>query len=278
MNRRKFIRNIGILTAACGLYSWRVEPYWLDIKHVTMPVQNLPAKLAGKKLMQISDIHVGNGFDSNFLVQSFKKAEKYEPDFVVYTGDFVTWRNDEQLQQLQDVLKHCVKGKFATLGILGNHDYGKGWKENNVADKVSAVAENSGITMLRNSRKEINGLVFTGFEDFWSNRFNYYLMKDHDKAVANIVLCHNPDACDHNIWNNYQGWILAGHTHGGQVKIPFVDAPVVPVNNKRYTSGKIDLDDGRILYINRGLSTSHYVRFSVRPEITIFKLQNNKYR
>ena len=229
--------------------------------------------MIAKTLMQISDIHVGNGFDRNFLIQSFKKAKNYKPDIVVYTGDFVTWHNESQLQELEQVLKHCVKGELATLGILGNHDYGKKWKENEVAEAVSKVAETSGINMLRNSRKNVEGLVFTGFEDFWSDQFDFYLMKNYDKAVANIVLCHNPDACDQNIWNGYEGWILAGHTHGGQVKIPFVDAPVVPVKNKKYTSGKIDLLDGRLLYINRGLSTSHYVRFSVRPEITLFKLQ-----
>ena len=256
-----------------ALYSWRVEPYWLDIKHINMPVKNLPKHLEGKLLMQISDIHVGNGFDSRFLIRSFEEAKKYHPDFVVYTGDFVTWRNSEQLEQLNTVLKHCPKGKSGTAGILGNHDYGRNWRENDVADAVSDMVESCGITLLRNRQKELNGLVFTGFEDYMSDRFNYNQMQNINPGDANIVLCHNPDACDADIWNNYEGWILSGHTHGGQVKIPLVSVPVVPVNNKRYTSGKIDLHDGRTLYINRGLSTSHYFRFNVRPEITLFQLQ-----
>lgn len=273
MKRRTFIKNIGLVTALCGLYSWRVEPYWLDIEEVAMPVKNLPKQFAGRKLIQISDIHVGNGFDSSFLIRSFENAAKHKPDIVVYTGDFVTWHSEEQLKELNAVLQHCVKGRIATLGILGNHDYGAQWRQNDVADAVTKVAEQNGITMLRNHSVNIDNLVFTGFEDLWSDRFEHGLMSGLDESLGNIVLCHNPDACDIDIWNGYNGWILSGHTHGGQIKIPFTNAPVVPVNNKRYTSGKIDLYDGRTLYINRGLSTSHYIRFGVRPEITIFNLQ-----
>lgn len=266
---------MAMLTALGALYSWRVEPYWLDVTQVTMPIKNLPQHWQGKTLMQISDIHVGNGFDADFLKRSFKEAEKYHPDIVVYTGDFVTWHNQTQLRELNDVLTHGTKGRLATAGILGNHDYGVNWRQNHVADAVTTVAEANGISILNNQQIDINGLVLTGFEDFWSTRFDETLMKHYNPAAANIVLCHNPDACDKPIWNNYTGWILAGHTHGGQIKAPFIDAPVIPVNNKKYTSGKINLADGRTLYINRGLSTSHYVRFNVRPEITIFTLTQN---
>ncbi|MFV0606740.1 MAG: metallophosphoesterase [Niabella sp.] len=272
MNRRKFIRNIGVMAGFCGLYSWKVEPYWLDVEQVLMPVENLPEKLVGKTLMQISDIHVGNGFNIDFLIRFLQKAKTVEPDFVVYTGDFVTWHNNEQLKDLNKVLQHAVKGKIATVGILGNHDYGYNWRQNSVAATVCDVATNNDIIILRNEVKDFEGLYFTGFEDYWSDKFDYSLMKTVDNTKANIVLCHNPDACDEDIWHEYKGWILAGHTHGGQVRILLLQ-PIVPVNNKKYTSGKINLQDGRFLYINKGLSTSHYFRFGVRPEITIFKLQ-----
>lgn len=90
---------------------------------------------------------------------------------------------------------------------------------------------------------------------------------------ANLVLCHNPDVMDLPIWQNYNSWVLSGHTHGGQVKPPFLDAPMLPVKNKRYTAGKIDFEDGRTLYINRALGHLWQVRFNVRPEITVFTLE-----
>ena len=98
-------------------------------------------------------------------------------------------------------------------------------------------------------------------------------MADYDASKPNLVLCHNPDVCDLDIWNGYQGWILSGHTHGGQCKPPFLKPPILPVKNKKYTSGEIDLQDGRTLYINRALGHLWQVRFNVRPEVTIFELE-----
>lgn len=87
------------------------------------------------------------------------------------------------------------------------------------------------------------------------------------------MLCHNPDTLDVRPWAGYRGWILSGHTHGGQCKPPFLPPPLLPVQNRRYTAGEVLLDDGRRLYINRGLGHLLQVRFNVRPEITSFTLQ-----
>ena len=277
MKRRKFIKNtilssasIGLIT---GLYSWQIEPFWLEFVKVKMPIQNLPKNLIGKTIMQISDIHVGNKFNYQYIIDSFKEAKLLQPDFVVYTGDFVSYETKEQFKQLEKVMEFVVKGTQGTVGVLGNHDYGGDWLEQEVADSVTRILENAGITILVNQQKEMNGLNIIGIDDYWGMNFNpKRVMSKYDNKKANIVLCHNPDVCDLNVWNNYKGWILSGHTHGGQVKPPFLTPPILPVENKRYSAGKIDLNDGRTLYINRALGNLLQVRFNVRPEITIFKL------
>jgi predicted MPP superfamily phosphohydrolase len=163
---------------------------------------------------------------------------------------------------------------LGTVGILGNHDYGKNWKEDEVAHKISTMLTDNKISLLRNEQVEINGLNFIGFDDYWGTNFNAELaMKDFDKAKANLVLCHNPDVCDLNVWSDYQGWILSGHTHGGQCKPPFLPPLLLPVKNRKYTAGKIELTNERTLYINRALGNLWQIRFNVRPEITIFELQ-----
>ena len=278
MKRRKFIKKsfFGALAAIFigGLYTWQVEPFWLEFVRLKMQIKNLPTKLKGKTLMQISDIHVGNRFDYQYIIDSFKKAQKLNPDFVVYTGDFVSYDNEEQIRQLEVVLKHAVKGKIGTVAILGNHDYGKNWSEQKVADQITLLLEKAGISVLKNEQKNLSGLNIIGLDDYWGLNFNPQKVMDKiDHQNANLVLCHNPDVCDLAIWNNYKGWILSGHTHGGQVKPPFLNPLILPVKNKRYDAGKIDLYDGRTLYINRALGLLWQVRFNVRPEITIFELE-----
>jgi len=278
MNRRKFIKRtffgtvgIGFLT---GLYTWQIEPFWLEFVKRKMPITNLPDNLIGKTLMQISDVHVGNRFDYSYIIESFKKAQKFNPDFVAYTGDYVNYENEKQFEQLNEVLKHTVKGQIGTVGVLGNHDYGKNWGEQNVADKISEQLTNAGIQVLKNEQMDIQGLNIIGFDDYWALNFEpEKVMNNYDEAKANLLLCHNPDVCDLDVWNGYKGWILSGHTHGGQCKPPFLKAPMLPVKNKRYSQGEIDLNDGRTLYINRAVGHLWQVRFNVRPEITIFELE-----
>lgn len=278
MKRRKFIKKsilgatgIGLLTVA---YSWQIEPFWLEFVYKKMPIKNLPENLVGKTLIQISDIHVGNRFDYQFIIDSFEKTKKLNPDFVVYTGDFVSYENEQQFAQLQEVMQHKVLGNLGTYGVLGNHDYDENWQEQPVADQITSILENEGIHILSNQQKETSGLHIIGLDDFWGLNFNpKEILSKVDENNANLVLCHNPDVCDLDVWHNFKGWILSGHTHGGQVKPPFLNPPILPVKNKRYNSGEIDLNDGRTLYINRALGNLYQIRFNVRPEITVFTLQ-----
>jgi hypothetical protein len=199
----------------------------------------------------------------------------FNPDFVVYTGDYVSTYHDEvQYNYLDEVLKSTVKGTMGTIGILGNHDYGRNWSQHKDADKISAKLVSNGIQLLRNESVEINGLNFIGLDDFWGLNFNpVKAMKSFDKSKANIALCHNPDVCDLEVWGEYNSWILSGHTHGGQVKPPFLPPPMLPVKNKKYSAGKFELNNDRTLYINRALGHLWQIRFNVRPEITLFELQ-----
>ncbi|MDB4089112.1 metallophosphoesterase [Flavobacteriales bacterium] len=277
MNKRKFLKKsfygaigVGVLS---GLYAWQIEPFWLEFVKVKMPIYNLPSNLKGKTLMQISDIHVGKRFDWNYIIDSFKEAQKLTPDYVVYTGEYVSYDKNNNFEDLKKVFENPVKGKLGTIGILGNHDYGKYCAEPDVANSIVEVLQDRGVSILRNEQVNIKGLNIIGFDDYWGTNFNSEKALEKFKPEdPNIVLCNNPDVCDLGIWKDYKGWILAGHTHGGQVKPPFLPPPMLPVKNKRYSSGEIDLGDGKTLYINRALGHLWQIRLNVRPEITVFEL------
>lgn len=279
MNRRKFIQTSALAVLGTGfpigIYAWKIEPFRLEFVKIKMPTPNLPENLIGKTIMQFSDLHIGDCFDYQFIIESFQKANEFDPDFVVYTGDFVNYETPQQLDQLEEVLPYFVKGKLGTFGVLGNHDYGKNWAENEVAEKIISQLNFAGIKILRNEKLRCGDLNFIGIDDYWTSYFDgEKAMKTYQPEEANLVLCHNPDVCDLDIWNDYKGWILSGHTHGGQVKAPFLPPFVLPVKNKKYAAGEIDLNDGRMLYINRALGNLHQIRFNVRPEITIFTLES----
>jgi uncharacterized protein len=224
----------------------------------------------------VSDLHVGR-VDQDYLIATLERLARLSPDIIMLTGDYVSWNALAQYDLLSELFAHLKPAPIATLGILGNHDYGPNWEHLEVAAEVSRRVAAAGVRMLRNEAVDVAGLRVIGLDDFWGPRFGPAgLFANHEPGSPSIALCHNPDACDARVWGRYDGWILSGHTHGGQVKPPFLPPPILPVQNKRYTAGEFELTGGRRLYINRGVGHLTRVRFNVRPEITLFTLEKQK--
>jgi predicted MPP superfamily phosphohydrolase len=279
LTRRKWLKRTARTLLAGGLvagaYTYWIEPFWVDFVDRDLPIANLPPQWAGRTLVQISDIHVGHRVSDDFLVDTFKHVADLRPDVVVFTGDSISLQPDgtPPYDQLEGVIKHLPQGTLATLGVLGNHDYGRQWSEPKVAARLTDLLNDRGLRILRNESQIVDGLGFIGIDELTAGHCDgRAALASSADAVARLVLCHNPDAADESFWGNYQGWILAGHTHGGQCKPPFFPPPLLPVKNRRYTAGEFDLFNGRTMYINRGLGHLQRVRFNVRPEVTIFRL------
>jgi predicted MPP superfamily phosphohydrolase len=276
MSRRTFLQlgaSAALGGGAVAGYAWRIEPHWVEVVHRDLPVANLPHSLVGQTLVQLSDIHVGADVDDDFLLGAFEIVNRLEPAFVVFTGDFMTCFRTEQISHVLRLLDRLRPGRLGTLGILGNHDYGIAARLPDVAVELARGLRDAGVTILRNEQATVAGLTFVGMEDFWGPFFApRRALAGLDHARPHIALCHNPDGADQPGWGHYQGWILSGHTHGGQCRPPFGRPPCLPVENPRYVSGEVDLGDGRRLYINRALGHLLRVRFNVRPEITAFRL------
>lgn len=264
-----------ITAVLLGFYSWKIEPHWVKYEQVNLTINHLPEALEGKSLVQISDIHIGNYVDKDFIKGTFSKVTALNPDIVVYTGDFVRLVKDKMpLAELNEVMRIAPKGKLQTLAILGNHDYGKNFQDSTAADSIVNLLHGYNINVLRNESVTVQGLRIFGIDDLWGTNFDpAKALKDYVQSKASLVLCHNPDAVDLDVWNSYNGWILAGHTHAGQVRIPFWGSPILPVQNKNYDQGIKRISGNRTLYVNRGLGHSIPVRFNARPEVTIFTLK-----
>jgi len=237
-----------------------------------MPVKNLPEHMVGKTLVHLSDIHVGHQVDDNFLRSTFRDVERLNPDIVAVTGDFVSY-HERVHEQAASVYKDLPQGRLATVGVWGNHDYGPEWVSSDYADRLGQILEANGLTLLNNASMDVEGLRLIGLDDSWGPNFDPVpVLSTAEAGEPAVVLSHNPDNADMPVWGDFDGWILSGHTHGGQLKAPFLPPPVTAVDNPRYTSGHFDVGGGRSLYISRGLGHKQRLRFNVRPEITIFSL------
>src|SRR5205085_5006576 len=121
--------------------------------------------LEGKTLVQLSDLHIGPDVDDGYLVDHFRRTQERKPDIVIVTGDWMTCTLDEQVKHAARIAESLPRGTLATAGVLGNHDYGKGYRQIPVADKLTERLEDNGIRILRNQTLDVLGLTIAGVED-----------------------------------------------------------------------------------------------------------------
>jgi predicted MPP superfamily phosphohydrolase len=280
MTRRQFLKGAAITSlasAVAGSYARFVEPFWVDYENLPMPVRNLPASFKGFRITHLTDLHVTDPVSVAHHRRIIDRINSEKPDVVVVTGDLIT----AAVSKLGPVIELMSLLSPRVIVCLGNHDYSA---YRNERDKVRAAADRPlvnglrdvGCVVLRNDSYSIDRpdgrLWFVGLEDWAVGPF------DADAALANvpageskIVLSHNPDSAKTLDRPNVD-WILAGHTHGGQVRLPLYGAPVLPVANKQWDQGLFELQHAR-LYVSRGAGYLWQVRFNCRPQVVTFTLE-----
>jgi predicted MPP superfamily phosphohydrolase len=274
--RRRFLK-IPVAAAASGmgigLYAWQIEPHWLEIVKRPLAIAGLPESLSGARLVQLSDLHVGLRVADSYILETFERVAALKPDIVAFTGDFITYHRNV-FAHAKRIYARVPHGRLATVGILGNHEYGPNWSQPRVADRMTEILQSAGIRILRNTVTQVAGLQVVGFDDLWAGQFRPARALAMVNPTAPVLaMSHNPDTVDLPVWQRFQGWILSGHTHGGQCKPPFLPPPILPVKNRRYSAGEFELSGNRRMYISRGVGHMWQVRFNVRPEATVFVLE-----
>ena len=169
INRRQFLRSALLGTAgttlAVGIYARWIEPHWVEVVRRPLPIRGLPEGLLGRTLVQLSDLHIGPQVDDQYLIRTMRLVADLQPDLLVITGDFISYRPRGQFEQVNRVLEYLPHGKLATLAVLGNHDYGRGWRRQEVADRLVATVRNHGVAVLRNMMTSVAGLQIAGIDD-----------------------------------------------------------------------------------------------------------------
>jgi uncharacterized protein len=281
ISRRDFLRilkYIGAATVASfagTYYTTEIEPSWLEVTQVEIPLGSLPKAFDGYRIVQISDIHIGGWMNRQKLERVIELVMAQKPDLVLMTGDYVIGRSwtsalDFAAQDFVDVILPLTQN-FKTIGVMGNHDH---WTD---ATRTRDMLKRSGVLELKNDvyRLERNNedLFIAGLDDISEGAHRLDEVEAKLPPGANtILLAHEPDFAEITAITGKFLLQLSGHSHGGQVVIPFVGPPVLPRWARRYPAGLYQLGN-MFLYTNRGVGmTNPFVRFNCRPEITVFTL------
>jgi predicted MPP superfamily phosphohydrolase len=280
--RRKFLRlalvasaEFGVLTYG-GAYAVYAEPNWLSIERVTLPFKNLPDALNGFTLAQISDLHVGPQVSPETIARAVDTINSLQPSLIAVTGDLALYAtytrrrvsNDARLCAAELARLRAPLGVFAALG---NHDH---WDDTTV---VTRILRDAGVTALVNQGRLVErndqALWLAGFDKMWQYPARLKAaLAGAPRDVPTILLAHEPDVAD-QVAADGRVWLqLSGHSHGGQVRLPIVGAPVLPNRGRKYPMG-LRRVGGMWLYTNRGIGVvPPPIRINCRPEVTLFTL------
>lgn len=259
---------IGIVTI---LYAMFIEPDLLRVIHYDFP----HSKIEGQpiKVVQFSDTHIGDFFTIEELQKVVDKINEQEADLVLFTGDLMDDASVYQgsIEEIGTVLSN-IQSKFGNYAVFGNRDYGGG------AERFyEELMESAGFHVLLNNHETItvNGTTLSlfGADDAL---IGYYdakqTMKGIEEGNFNLLLVHEPDLVDDFI--DYPvDLVVAGHSHGGQVYIPFVGPLLTTTLAEKYVRGLYEINEDLSLYVNTGIGNTRvpFRLFNV-PQITVFYL------
>lgn len=252
ISRRKFLGLSAVaLPAALGINARWLEPRNLRVRKLVVGNGNT-------RFVQISDFH--HKGDTRYAAEVIETVNKLNPQFVCFTGDLV-----EQKSFLPEALSFIEQIKVPVYGIPGNHDY---WSGANFADYARGFAKTGGVWLedrslvLPEHDLELFGMGIVGISPASFNAQN---------ARRRVLLIHYPVVAD-SLGGQCFDLILAGHSHGGQIRLPFYGPLALPSGVGRYDLGLFETRGGP-LYVNSGIGTYRFpYRFNCRPEITLITI------
>lgn len=265
-----------LLIAVLIFYGFLIEPNRLVVRHETIALDRWPQQLDGLRIAVLSDIHVNGSFIDDDKVRTIvRRTNELQPDLIVIAGDYMSSNGLMKRRVEPEEFGPLLKDFHAPLGtysVLGNHD----WWYNGV--KIRTALEANGVKVLENETAELTtrGTSFwlVGLSDLWTRpqRLEQTIAKVPE-GQAIIALTHNPDIFP-NLPQRVQ-LLLAGHTHGGQVRFPLIGTVVEASDfGERYVRGHV-VENNHDLFVTTGIGTSIMpVRFGVPPEIVLLTVKS----
>ncbi len=284
LTRRRVLRGLagaGLGAAALGGMG-AAQAYLFDVTRHTRPLPGLTRPL---RVAFLTDLHFGLFIFGGSVRSWVDAANALGADLIVLGGDQMDYRADETPTGLLSELRR-LKAPLGVYGVWGNHDYGSfgkyysphygparpDWPQRRENLRV-AYAE-AGVTILRNEGRRVrDDLYLAGVDDLWEGEVDLgTALAGQPPAGATLLVSHNPDLLPD--LPTGLGLVLSGHTHGGQIRLPLIGAPVVPSKyGQRYALGWVAGAHGTPAYVSRGLGLSGVpLRNLCPPEVAVFTL------
>lgn len=272
MNRRKFIKNLlytGLGTGLIASYPTFIERYLIQENHYKINIKGLPEEFAGFRILHLTDLHYGFLVPKILIEYVINKANSIEKEITVCTGDYIhEKKNTKEIDIVWPMLMK-LKAPMGVYSVLGNHDHWGNFDRSLYwLNKSGQNLRHKAISLEKHGRK----IYLGGAGDLWEDELKIdETFSSIDPEGFKILLSHNPDSADAE-FSTQINLILSGHTHGGQVSLPMIGPPVLPVNNKKYTSGLIKTERSSV-FISKGIGWAVLpARFNCAPEIAVLHL------
>lgn len=277
LTRRHFFGTTAAALPAVA-YTRVLEPGWLERCDVDVGIAG--GKLKGEiRVLHLSDFHASPCVSPKLIDGAITMGLEARPDIAVLTGDFITDRLRDEETFGKSLEK--LSAQVPTFACMGNHD-GGAWAfargSYKAAGPVVDFLKGRSITVLVNESRLLyvrgNVIQLIGLADLWSGDFatpEPFYPAPNGFSGARIVLAHNPDSKD-RIEAYPWDLMLSGHTHGGQITLPFLGAIFAPVQDFRFIKG-LHAWSGRQLHITKGIGNLHGIRFNCRPEVSVLNLK-----
>lgn len=300
MKRKLKYAALVLLALVVLLLGWGfiVEPRLIDTEEHVAAIPGLPAEWAGRRIAVVADYQVGMwGANTGTMRRITDRLVRARPAAVLLAGDFVYKAGDDPADEIQtvvEIVRPLAAAGIPTFAVLGNHDYSLNKKDDRrdeqQAERVEAALEGAGIRVLHNEAVALQGsggaggaaapFFVVGIGSEWAQMARpEAALQGVPAGAPRMVFMHNPSSFS-RIPAGAAPVAVAGHTHGGQVRLPgtpswsWID---IVASGEPHVDGWIrDADfgqPGNHLYVNRGIGFSTVaIRINCRPEITYFRL------
>jgi predicted MPP superfamily phosphohydrolase len=263
--------SVATFGLGCLGYGFAVRDH-VEVSRVPVKIVELPDEFAGLTIAHLSDIHHGPYTGLDYLNRCVEIVNELSPDLIALTGDF-TYGGRRYIEPCAELLRN-LKARIGVYAVLGNHDYYVG------ASHVARALKAAGCNLLidQQDRLEHRGskLCLLGVDDLYYGDTDFYkVMGSLPKDLRTIVFSHNPDFIEEFAVRQYHmDFMMSGHTHGGQIRFPFIGAPHISSSyGQRYARG-LNRKGSMQVYTTRGIGSILLPsRFDCPPEIALYTLE-----